>query len=295
MSYSENEIMNRFIFGVLVIAACFKAHAQGSDSGNANKITDDEHGYSFRAPDGWRAEKRNGQCAGFKLLDATNEMAMVVKPHHSNSLADFIAHESGWPFQKIKYGSKITDIGQGMQYVRTYLGGKGTDFFMDTIFIPVKDKRGVVIVNLTKNQDAAEKAMKYADAAIRSVEYFVPTLAHLVQPALPAQAASASSSYDRIFAGKKFYFENPRSGTQFVLHFCSSGNYTEIYQGTYSSGTAGDETRGRWGVHESAGKIYLTKNSRDEQKMFPVTQGSRNGSIKLGGMEYAVTESRECR
>ena len=42
--------MNRFIVGLLVIATCFKAHAQGSDSENASKITDDEHGYSFRIP-----------------------------------------------------------------------------------------------------------------------------------------------------------------------------------------------------------------------------------------------------
>ena len=287
--------MKRFLLGALLIAACFKAHAQGPDGAGADKITDDEHGYSFRVPDGWHAEKRNGQCAGYTLVDGADEMAIVIKPHHSNSLSEFITKESGWPLQKITYGSKITDIGQGTQYLRTYLGDNGTDYFMDTIFIPVKGKRGVVIVNLTKNQIAAEKAMKYADAAIKSFEYFVPTAAHLAQPAMPMQAALTGSSYDRFFAGKKFYFENPRSGAQFVLHFCSSGNYTEIYQGMYSSGTAGDETRGRWGVHESAGKIYLTKISRDEQKTLPVTQGSRNGSIRLGEREYTVSDSHECR
>ncbi len=287
--------MNQFLLGALLIAACFIAHAQGIDSEATDKITDDEHGYSFRVPDGWRAEKRNGQYAGYTLVDAADEMAIVIKPHHSNNLADFIAKESGWPLKKITYGSKITDIGRGMQYVRTYLGDNGTDYFMDTIFIPAKGKRGMVIVNLTKNQNAAEKAMKYADAVIKSFEYFAPTSAHLTQPAMPVQATLTGSSYDRFFAGKKFYFENPRTGTQFVFHFCSSGAYTEIYQGMYSSGTAGNETHGRWGVYESAGKIYLTKNSRDEQMTLPVTQGSRNGSIKLGEREYAVSDSRECR
>jgi hypothetical protein len=287
--------MNQFLLGALLIAACFKSHAQGLDSGTGEKIIDDEHGYSFRVPDGWRAEKRNGQYAGYTLVDAADEMAIVIKPHHSKRLADFIAKESGWPLQKITYGSKITDIGQGMQYVRTYLGDNGIDYFMDTIFIPAKGKRGMVIVNLTKNQNAAEKAVKYADAAIKSFEYFASTAARLAQPAMRVHAALTGSSYDRFFAGKKFYFENPRTGTQFVLHFCSSGNYTEIYQGMYSSGTSGNETHGRWGVQESAGKIYLTKNSRDEQMTLPVTQGLRNGSIKLGEKEYAVSDSRECR
>lgn len=287
--------MNRLVLGVLAIAICFNVYAQGVGSGGTDKIVDAEHGFSFHAPVGWRVEQINGQCAGFALRDATNTMAIVVKPHHSNSLADFISRESGWSGQKIKYGSKITDLGQGMQYVRAYVEQNGVDVFLDMLFVPMKEKRGVVIVNLTSNQDAAEKAMKYAEAAMTSLEYFAPTLAHRSQLDSPSQSSSKGSQKDQIFAGKKLYFENPRSGAQFVLHFCSNGTYTEIYQGMYSSGTAGDETHGRWGVHESAGNIYLTKNSRKEQKTLLVTEGKRNSSIKLDEMEYAVSESRECR
>jgi hypothetical protein len=103
-------------------------------------------------------------------------------------------------------------------------------------------------------------------------------------------SSNENSGYEYLFAGKRYYYENPRSGYQLRADFCSSGAFELDEMTSYGL----DETRGRWAVVEYEGTVYLILATSEGRSAYPVYRGSQPGYMRVGEMEFEVTQG-SCR
>ncbi len=282
---------NLLVSFLAIILVSLAAQAQGSSSEVGETIEDTEHGYSFTAPVNWSVEKSKGKDAGVILANPAGTINIVVKPHHSNSLANFFKNESNLSGQGFQQSGEVKNLANNMKYVRLSKSLDKGNILLDIIYMSFSSQGGAVIMNFTTNDKDAEEAMNQVVDIVKSFQYSAPPSTGQSQPEYPSQPATQGSA-SSIFASKKLYAEGRSSQTQIIL--CPSGGYTRTDNFFFSGGTSLDEESGTWSVQSSGGSDYLVLNSREGQKSFQVSIQS-NSSVTLDGRAYSMSNYSGCR
>jgi hypothetical protein len=273
------KVMKNLLVGFLAIIFIGLSIQAQSSSVRGETYADEEHGYSFTAPTNWSAEKSQGECAGIILSNPAETIDIVVKPHHSNSLANFYKDESNFSKQSLKQVSGIKDLADGMKYVRF----SKQNILLDVIFIPFSSQSGAVVMNFSNDENTAIEAMKHSVNIIKSMRFSASQTGGETQSGV----ASPSNS-NSFFAGKRLYRETGSS--QFEIILCPSGGYQYNYNGFFAGGTSTSEENGRWQIANSGGVDYLVLDSnRGERTTFSISQ-IQGSSVRLNGNIYSVSQ-----
>jgi hypothetical protein len=142
---------------------------------------------------------------------------------------------------------------------------------------------GILAIIFTGLSIQAQSISFNRDGEFLSSGYSVP---QSIEQSSPTSAAD----YRYLFAGRRYYYENPRSGFQRRVDFCSDG-YFEMNEVT-SYGL--DETTGRWTVVEYRGTVYLVMTTSEGRSAFAVYRGSRSNTMVVDDIEYEVSRG-SCR
>ena len=284
--------MKNLLVGLLAIFLTgLVIQAQVSSPVEGKTVEDSDHGYSFTAPANWSVEKSPGKDAGVILTNQAETIIIVVKPHHSNSLANFFKNESNLPGQGFMQSGEVKELANNMKYVRVVKSTDVANFLLDIIFVPISSEGGVVVINFTPTGSLAEEAMRNAVSIVKSFRFSTPQTSGQSQQNYPSPS-STQNSVSSIFTSKKLYAEGRSSQTEIIL--CPSGRYTRTDNFFYSSGSSTDEESGTWLLQSSGDSYYLVLNSRaGEQKIFQVSVQSQN-SVTLDNRKYFM-ENYGCR
>ena len=280
--------MQNLLVGFLaIILVNLAVQAQGNSNSYGETFEDSDHGYSFTAPAKWSLEKSEGKCAGVVLANPAETINIVVKPHHSNSLANFVKNESGFAGQGFKQVGDIKELASNMKYVRITKTLNKEEAIVDIIFIPLSNQGGAVVMNFTPTERLSEEAMAYTINIIKSLRYSAPPVTEQSQPESSPPAPSGGSS-NSFFASKRLYAESGSSQTEILL--CPSGSYRKNSNFFFSGGTSTDFENGRW---EMQGNTLILVSNSGEQSTYQV--GSQSGGyIMLNNRRYSIS-NYSCR
>jgi hypothetical protein len=288
----DKEMKNLFVGLLAIILVSLAVQAQVASNNSRETVEDTEHGYSFTAPANWSVEKSEGKCAGVILANPADTINIVVKPHHSNSLANFFKNESNMAGEGFRQVGEVRELANNMKYVRVYKSTKQSDVLLDIIFIPFSSQGGAVVMNFTISERSAEEAMKESIDIVKSMRYSAPQSAEQAQPEAPQQSSSQGGG-NSLFASKRFYAESGSSQTEILL--CPSGSYRKNSNFFFSGGTSTDFENGSWRVQESGGATYLVLvSAKGEQTNYQIGSQS-NGYIMLNNRRYSMSNYNGCR
>jgi len=276
----KNLLVN--LFAIILVGLTVQAQVSSNNSGET--IEDTEHGYSFRAPADLYSEKSSGKCAGVILSNSDQTINIVVKPHHSNSLANFFKNESNLAGQGFIQVGEVRELAQEMKYVRVAKQSNGSNILLDVIFIPFSGQGGAVVMNFTPSESLAEEAMNHSISIVKSLRYSAQAVS---QPAAQSGSSPQTSS-SSVLASKRLYTESGSSQTEIIL--CPSGSYSKNSNFFFSGGTSTDFEKGSWSVQN--GYLILNSNS-GEQTSYQVSVQS-NSSVSLNGRTYSM-QNYGCR
>lgn len=273
------------LFAIILVGLTVQAQSNSYYGGET--IENTEHGYSFTAPANWRAEKSQGNCAGVILTNPSETINIVVKPHHSNSLANFIKNESNLAGKGYQRVGEVRDLANEMKYIRVYKPMNGYNLLVDIIFIPFSNEGGVAVMNITSSESAAEEAMRNSINIINSLNYSTQTSDGQSSQDFSSPSARQNSG-SSVLASKRLYAESGSSQVEIIL--CPSGTYTKNSNFFFSGGTSTDFENGTWGVQN--GSLILNSSS-GEQTVYQVSNQT-GSSIALNGRQYSM-QSYGCR
>ncbi len=276
----KNILVN--LFAIILVGLTVQAQVSSDNSGET--IEDTEHGYSFTAPADLNSEKSEGKCAGVIFSNSAGTINIVVKPHHSNSLANFFKNESKLSGQGFVQVGEVNELANDMKYVRAAKQMNGSNILLDVIFIPFSAQTGVVVMNFTPSESLADQAMNYSVNIVKSLSYSAPAASQ----SAGQSGSGAQSSSSSVLASKRLYAESGSSQTEIIL--CPSGGYSKNSNFFFSGGTSTDFEKGTWNVQN--GYLVLNSNS-GEQTSYQVSVQSNN-SVSLNGRTYSM-QNYGCR
>lgn len=276
---------------VVFIGLSVQAQVGAGKNSQGKRIEDADHGYSFTAPANWSAEKSEGKCAGVILANPAETINIVVKPHHSDSLASFFKNESNLAGQGFKQVGDVKELANEMKYVRVSKITNGQNALVDIIFIPFSSQGGATVMNITPTEQLAEEAMKEAVNIVKSFRYSAPQ-SQQNQPRYSSEP-SPPTSVNSLFASKRLYAEGNNSQTRIDL--CPSGSYSKVSNFFFSGGTSLDEEYGRWSVQSSGGVYYLILISGTGEQTNYQINGQTGSSVTLNNRRYSMEYYNGCR